>query len=140
MSELVQKHDLGFIVAWLKRSNIQELLYNNRSTITGDKKSYKELVYLPLGIAVHWIAGNVPVLGVISLFQGLLTRNKNIVKAPNSFGRVLQEFLEFVVELEVTHNGKVLRGNDLLSCVLVVYVDRNDVANQERLSKAPTQG
>ena len=39
----------------------------------------------PQGTALHWLAGNVPVISLISLFQGLLTKNKNIIKVSKSF-------------------------------------------------------
>ena len=61
---------------------------------TFDKLTNSFLYARPQGIAVHWIAGNVPVLGVISLFQSLLTKNKSIIKVPVNFKNVLPALLE----------------------------------------------
>ena len=39
----------------------------------------------PQGTALHWLAGNVPVISFISLFQGLLTKNKNVIKVSKTY-------------------------------------------------------
>ena len=33
----------------------------------------------PRGIITHWLAGNVPILGMISLIQGIITKNTNLL-------------------------------------------------------------
>ena len=43
----------------------------------------------PRGIITHWLAGNVPILGMISLIQGILTKNTNIIKLPKQNGMIL---------------------------------------------------
>ena len=43
---------------------------------------YRKIRAVPRGIAVHWLAGNVPLLGMLALAQSILTKNVNILKAP----------------------------------------------------------
>ena len=137
VAELIQEYDLGFIVAWLKKSSIQNMLaiqleHPMQSQATKDRVA----LHRPRGIAVHWIAGNVPVLGLISLIQGLLSRNKNVVKAPKSFGHVLVHLLNFIAGVRVQNGEKTLLGSELLGCLLTVYADRSDIEMQTLLSQA----
>ena len=39
----------------------------------------------PRGIIVHWIAGNVEILGIFSIVQAIITKNVSIIKAPTKF-------------------------------------------------------
>ena len=84
----------------------------------------------PRGIIVHWIAGNVDILGVFSVVQALITKNVSIIKAPSKF-ELLLKLIESMKEIKTE---KIL-GSDLLKCIEIVYVDRNDQQNQELLSK-----
>ena len=89
------------------------------------------------GLVVHWLAGNVPLLGMLGVAQAILTRNANLLKAPSSFAAVLPALLQTFRGLEVTtHAGRVLRGDDVLATIAVVYFPRDDVASAEALSTA----
>ena len=83
----------------------------------------------PRGIVVHWIAGNVDILGIFSVIQALITKNVSIIKAPSKFD-LLVKLIESIKEIDTE---KIL-GKDLLKCIEIVYVDRNDLKNQELLS------
>jgi len=134
---LIQEHDLGFIVAWLKKSSIQKMLaIQLEHPLQIQARKERMTFHRPRGIAVHWIAGNVPVLGLLSLIQGLLSRNKNVVKAPKSFGDVLVCLLNFIADVRVQNGEKTLLGSDLLGCLLTVYADRSDIESQTLLSQA----
>lgn len=137
VAELIQEHDLGFIVAWLKKSSIQKMLAIQLEQPLQSQASKERVTFhRPRGIAVHWIAGNVPVLGLLSLIQGLLSRNKNVVKAPKSFGHILVRLLNFIADVRVQNEEKTLLGADLLGCLLTVYADRSDIESQTLLSQA----
>ena len=84
----------------------------------------------PRGIIVHWIAGNVDILGIFSVVQALVTKNVSIIKAPSEF-KLLLKLIESIKEIKTE---KIL-GNDLLKCIEIVYVDKHDQKNQELLSK-----
>ena len=84
----------------------------------------------PRGISVHWIAGNVDVLGIFSVVQALLTKNLCLIKAPHDYSLLKKLILSFK---EVS--TKEISGKDLLNCITLVYVERNDLSNQEILSK-----
>ncbi len=39
----------------------------------------------PRGLSVHWIAGNVDVLGIFSVVQALLTKNTCLIKVSHNY-------------------------------------------------------
>lgn len=139
--ELIISQEMGFIIAWLKKQNIEKLLATNFQTMspldspTFDKLTNSFLYARPQGIAVHWIAGNVPVLGVISLFQSLLTKNKSIIKVPVNFKNVLPALLEDLSNSNYfsRHEKEIL--DKLLSSVLILYTDKEDLESQKKLSR-----
>ena len=80
--DLIKKYEIGFITLWTKKSNLEKLMKLNFNNFTSlDKpireKNFGSMIYgRPLGLAVHWVAGNIPLLAIISLFQTLLTKNR----------------------------------------------------------------
>ncbi|WP_309381795.1 acyl-CoA reductase [Cerasicoccus frondis] len=88
------------------------------------------------GLVVHWLAGNVPVLGMLALVQSILARNANLLKAASRFTRVLPMLLDAFRDLRVTTpGGRVLEGNDILQSIAVVYCDRHDLKAAEKISR-----
>ena len=137
IASLIRDHDLGFLIAWMKAGSIKGMLDNQLSQTKSVKGEFSRAVLpWPRGIAVHWIAGNVPVLGIISLMQGLLSRNKNIVKASKSFGDVLDAILKYISTLSVYNGDRELQGSELLHCSLIIYLERSDIKSQTELSKS----
>ncbi|MDA8840915.1 hypothetical protein N9N89_03955 [Gammaproteobacteria bacterium] len=135
------QNELGFIILWLKKANIEQILKINFKDYTYlDSPKYSKedntiLYARPLGNAVHWIAGNVPVLGVISLFQTLLTKNKSIVKVPKSFKNILSDILNDLRESDFFKDELRANLEILLNCIMVIYLDRNDERSQMAISK-----
>ena len=84
----------------------------------------------PRGISVHWIAGNVDVLGIFSVVQALLTKNLCLIKVPHDYSLLKKLILSFK-----DVSTKKISGKDLLNCITLLYIDRNDISNQEILSK-----
>lgn len=140
VSDILAREGMGFLVPWLNKSNINKLLNQNFQNLASlDYPQYDErLRYLlyarPVGVSVHWIAGNVPVLGVISLFQTLITKNKNIVKVPLNFKNILPNILNDLLDSQF-FSPKIKKFLNLaLKQVILVYVDKNDIVAQRDLS------
>lgn len=135
------KNELGFIILWLKKSNINKMLninFEDYSYLDYPKNSLVDdtIIYArPLGNAVHWIAGNVPVLGIISLFQTLITKNKSIVKVPNSFKSILPDILKNLRDSNYFKEKNKVHLEILLDSIFVIYIDRDDKESQIMLSK-----
>ncbi len=137
---LFQQLNLGFLISWLKKNNISEILNLNFGNIEVlDKASSfdKKIVRaFPKGTIVHWIAGNVPLLGILSLFQGILTKNKNIVKVPDTFRDVLGLILEDIDSKVFEFENKKIEGSIITGSTIVVYVDKDDSRSQSILSQS----
>jgi hypothetical protein len=142
IKNLIRDLEIGFIIPWTKKSNLKRLInlnFNNPKYLDEplyDNK-FNSIIYgRPLGLAVHWVAGNIPLLAVISLFQSLLTKNKSIVKVPSNLKEVLPQIL---IDLKKTNffkrkNKKII--NDLLESTLVIHIEKNDTKSQTQLSKS----
>lgn len=131
-------NNLKHVSDFLSRENLEKelkislrgnfLALDDFISLFGDK----EFLYhaQPRGISVHWIAGNVDVLGIFSVVQALLTKNLCLIKAPHDYSLLKNLILSFS-----NVSTDKISGKDLLDCISLVYVDRNDLFNQEILSK-----
>lgn len=95
--------------------------------------SDKRLLYhaQPRGLTVHWIAGNVDILGVFSVVQALVTKNLCLIKAPHDY-KILRELLLSFKDIKT----EKISGQEFIKCIALVYVERNDEKNQQFLSNS----
>lgn len=84
----------------------------------------------PRGLAVHWLAGNVPVLGIFSILESLLTKNVNLVKASS---KAYEDLITLLDSFNAVSTPKV-KGSELVRTIAVILVDRNDMETNEALS------
>ncbi len=85
----------------------------------------------PRGLTVQWLAGNVPILGLFSIFSALLTKNMCLAKA-SSKG---YKDLVYLLYLASKVNTKKISGKDLMRAVTIVLVDNDDRETHEFISK-----
>ena len=76
---------INFLIYWFRKKNLKEIsdlaLRGNRLFLDGFYKANNTNIKLsaqPRGIVSHWISGNVPMLGMLSLIQGVITKNANL--------------------------------------------------------------
>ena len=84
----------------------------------------------PRGLTCHWLAGNVPVLGLFSIFFALITKNVCLVKASNNGSEDLVSLLSTLNEV----NTSKIKGKEFLKSVAVILVDNEDKETHQRLS------
>lgn len=78
------------------------------------------------GLACHWMAGNVQILGVFALVQCIITKNVNLLKVSAKDNGVFSSLLSaFEGITYITEDGYMLEGSDLMDTVAVVYFSRN---------------
>jgi Acyl-CoA reductase (LuxC)/Acyl-protein synthetase, LuxE len=139
----LRQQGLTFLADWCHPERMSAMLDRSlglpRGTLDGpraDGPSLKRLRFsAPRGLAVHWLAGNVPLLGMLALSQSIVTRNANLLKAASSHASVLPLLLEAFRGLEVdVGGGRVLRGDDILASIAVVYFDRHDTESAQMVS------
>ena len=85
------------------------------------------------GLACHWLAGNVQILGLFALVQAILTKNCNLLKVSKNDEGVFRLLLTAFEGIAYTcADGRVIKGEDLLRTIAVVYFPRtaDDVARQ----------
>ena len=132
---------ITFIINFMRKENLKKLLnesmhgdFNFLDGFCDVGNLGKKMMAHPKGVITHWLAGNVPALGMISLVQGLITKNANVVKLPRENGLVLPVLLSHM-SLHLYNKGSItLRGNQVLGPCLLVYCDRNATAAQNNLS------
>ena len=133
-------NSLGFIVPWLQKKNSINLLnlnfinYKQLDNPTIYSNPRFSMFARPQGTALHWLAGNVPVISLISLFQGLITKNKNIIKVSKTF-KTLFPILFYDLETNFKIRGDLRKTlKKILESIHIVYVDHDDISNLEYLS------
>lgn len=84
----------------------------------------------PRGIAVHWLAGNVPILGIFSLIQTILTKNVSLLKASSGAYKELVALLDTFAAFSTEH----VNGAEIAQTIQAVLVDNADRKTHETLS------
>ena len=89
------------------------------------------------GLACHWMAGNVQVLGVFALVQCIITKNVNLLKVSAKDNGVFSSLLSAFEELSyTTRDGYTIKGTDLMETVAVVYFSRDAKELGDLMSKS----
>ena len=137
-SGLLKKHSyLKNLSEFFDKGNFSEklniALHNNYKALDGFVDlGDKGLLFhaQPRGLTCHWLAGNVPVLGLFSIFFCLATKNVCLVKAP------LRGFEELTGLLETLNEVKTekIDGRDFSKSVAVLLIENNDKESHEKLS------
>lgn len=126
---------IAFLSQWLKKSNINKLIKTNfeNPQVLDDfvSKEGKLLIAEPKGLVGHWIAGNVPVLGLFSLIQSILVKNANIMRIPEGSIPIILALLN--VLSKTRYQG--LMGSSLISSTAIVYFPKEEKNYNEELSR-----
>ena len=128
---------IGFLPLWLRRGNLEPLV---AQALRGDAGALDQFVSSnpatgrryraqPRGLLVHWVAGNVPLLGMISVIQGLLTKNANLVKVSRQNAGILPYFLAALAQVRYRRpDGQEIAGTLLTDAVAAIYTDHRAAA------------
>src|SRR3989344_2947281 len=125
----------AYLSNWLRKSNFEAMLKDNlRDPAILDKyveMGNKMIKAQPRGIAVHWIAGNIQMLALHSLFQSMAAKNANIVRVPLVSVKTVLAFLKEFGNVSYDE----VRGHDLLEAVTIIYVPSKDIISNEAISR-----
>ena len=132
---IISENDLGFLIPFLRKRNLNNLISLNFSSkefldIEVNVQGNKSIFLQPKGVLVHWISGNMPVLGFISLICGIITKNINIIKLPSSS---ISEFLD-LFNLIISHND-FKNESYLFDSVIPLDVDKSEENELNLLSR-----
>ena len=133
---------LNFLLYWFRENNILDVL---NTSLRGNCEVMDDFCNIPgtnhnvmaypRGIICHWLAGNIPMLGMLSLCQGILTKNANVIKVPKSGGEVIPNLLSSFNEISYRNtSGHLIDGEKLAKSIAAVYVDTEDQDAHKELS------
>lgn len=127
---------IPYLSLWLRRENLQALFQVNfgRSPDWTDPvpvDSRVEMIAVPRGIVCHWIAGNIPLLGLYSLVLATLGKNASIIKIHPDAYPYLHPLIQRLEEVTVEYNGETYSGSIITSSVcLVSFPGKNEPLSQ----------
>ena len=130
-----QANGLNFLASWCTvehlTSMMTDALRGNRMYVdsflpcTDNTVQYRSAI--SRGLACHWLAGNVQVLGMFVLIESILTKNVNLLKLSSRDNGVFKSLLSaFEGEVYVTPGGYRILGDDLLQTIALVYYEHTD--------------
>lgn len=145
LCDFIRRQGLGFLPLWMRRHHLTALCSNS---MRGDSASLDGFVPVnsgssgsflfraqPRGLVVHWLAGNVPVVGLLSFLQSFLSKNINILKVAAESAGALPHLLNGFNGIEYTNAlGHTISGDVLTNSVAAIYIDRHNRAAAESLS------
>jgi hypothetical protein len=110
-------HGVPFVSFWLQKKNLMQILNTSFKSYKCLNFSNKnEINIFPKGLVTHWIAGNVPTLGILSLTSAILTKNKSIIKLPSDSNSFFEDVINTLptissVGKQIYKNIKIIRYN-----------------------------
>jgi len=85
----------------------------------------KKITANPRGLVVHWIAGNVPTLGLISFLISLVCKNSNIIKLPKGSNELFLNLFKCFLKLSYKNvKGDIIKGSDIVSSTCIIQLDK----------------
>ena len=136
------RQGLAFLLAWSRASHLRQILdeslRGNRHVLDGFAQVPgvpSRMVAHPRGVVCHWLAGNVPMLGMLSLLQGLLTKNANLVKVASDQADVVPNLVAAWASCRYqAPGGSEVLGTELVKSIAVIAFDHQDREAQRQLS------
>jgi len=133
--QALQTNGLNFLASWCTVEHLTAMmtdgLRGNRmyadSFLPCPDSTVQYRAAVSRGLACHWLAGNVQVLGMFVLLESILTKNVNLLKLSSRDDGVFKTLLSaFEGEVFVTPGGYRILGDELLQTVALVYYDHED--------------
>jgi len=122
---------IPFLGHWCRKDNIIQLIENSLGSLGCldnyvESQGYYKRAFSK-GIVTHWIAGNVPTLGLLSLMSGILTKNANLIRVPSSSDNLLIDIMEQFARL-----GEIPKA--IADSIKIIRYDYKDLRVAEAVS------
>lgn len=139
----LSKFGLNYLIYWFRDTHLKKVCDNS---LLGNRKVLDDFCFIPAnnyevianpkGIIAHWLSGNVPLLGMLSLIQAMLTKNANILKVSKENYHVIPILLDTFNKVRIKNKmGKEILGSEIIKSVAAVYFEKNDIEAQNLLSQ-----
>lgn len=124
--DIARLEGVPFLSAWLRKGNLEKIVIKNLGSFEILKdfvgEGRKKIKAQPRGVVCHYIAGNVPTLGLFSMIQSMLVGNSNIVKVPPVSQFMFLELLKILEKTE--YDG--IKGEDILKTIALIHIPITD--------------
>jgi hypothetical protein len=125
---------VAFAAAFLRETNLDHLVRREipqTAALDGfvSIEARKSLRVLPQGVACHWIAGNVPLLGLFSWALSALAGNVNVVRTSSRAGDFMTPVMQLLAQ--ISEEGRALADD-----TMVLSFPREDEASHRAMSAA----
>jgi acyl-CoA reductase-like NAD-dependent aldehyde dehydrogenase len=131
LSQLTSAPGFAFLASFLRPEHLDELIAAELSpdALTGFVSigARRELRLVPRGVVCHWVAGNVPLLGMFSWAISALLGNVNVVRVSSRQDDLLTPLLREIGSISDD-------GRALMQETLVLQFDRDDTASHAAMS------
>ncbi len=123
---------LAFAAAFLRSTNLEHLVGRELPDAAALERfvsieERKSLRTLPRGVAAHWVAGNVPLLGLFSWALSALVGNVNVVRLSSKMDDFLTPVLRVLARTSAA-------GREIVADTLVVGFPTDDDASHRAMS------
>ena len=124
--EILRAEGVPFLCFYLKKANMEKQVILN----LGDKKYLDNFLEVEegkfmkaqgRGIVCHWMAGNVPTLGIYSVIESLLCKNANILRVPEKSVTIVYELLRLLEDITIEYQGQTYSSKVLLRNIVLIY-------------------
>jgi acyl-CoA reductase-like NAD-dependent aldehyde dehydrogenase len=130
-AELAAVPGYAFLASFLRPDHIEHLIAAELPIAAlggfvpaGDRRGLR---LVPRGVVCHWIAGNVPLLGMFSWAISMLLGNVNVVRLSSRQDDLLSPLLRLLASVST-------EGEELAAETLALQFDRDDAAAHEAMS------
>ncbi|MBZ9608170.1 acyl-CoA reductase [Clostridium estertheticum] len=129
--EILRMEGVPFLCFYLKKINMEKQLKLNLSNIEYlnnfvQVENEKYIKAQPKGLVCHWMAGNVPTLGIYSVIQSIICKNSNILRVSKESVSTVYELLKLLDNIEVEYGGETYSSKIILKNIALVYFNSGD--------------
>ncbi|MBF0416443.1 MAG: acyl-CoA reductase [Magnetococcales bacterium] len=142
---VLDKQGLAFLCDWCSADSLRRLAQTGFGGHVGfldefhpvGSSTRRKAMAHPKGLVLHWVAGNVPLIGLFVLVQGMVTKNLNLVRAPSAERHIMAQLLAPLNHLQATlPGGYCLRGKDWLETLAIVHFPKDHALGPELSARA----
>ncbi len=129
--EILRIEGVPYLCFYLKKINMEKQLKLNLGNIEylDDFFQLEDEKYIkaqPKGLVCHWMAGNVPTLGIYSVLQSILCKNGNILRVSKQTVTAIYELLRLLDNIIVEYKGNTYSSKTILKNIALIYFDSFD--------------
>lgn len=137
--EILRMEGVPFLCFYLKKVNMEKQLKLNLGNIDylNDYIQVEEEKYIkaqPRGVVCHWMAGNVPTLGIYSVLQSILCKNSNILRVPFECISTVYELLVLLDNILIVYEGNTYSSKVILRNIALIYFNSMDEHHNSQMS------